>query len=151
MECLLDQFRDAAGKFIEVHHIRPLAELKSAQRTTLAVLTPAGRRLAAKATEAVGKVRFGLDLGDARTEQLVALLTELRAEAGDFDLSASALSKGTFHVQLHRSGTRLIVEVEAKAESASASAAWRTPRWTASPPTPARPSPKPRRRVRTWS
>lgn len=60
-------------------------------RTTLAVLTPAGRRLAAKATEAVGKVRFGLDLGDARTEQLVALLTELRADAGDFDGQAQGL------------------------------------------------------------
>jgi DNA-binding MarR family transcriptional regulator len=54
-------------------------------RTTLAVLTPAGRRLAARATKAVGGVRFGFGLDDRRVEQLVTLLTELRAEAGDFD------------------------------------------------------------------
>ena len=63
-------------------------------RTTLAVLTPAGRRLAARATEAVGKVRFGLDLDDRRVEQLVELLTGLRARAGDFEPSEPVGSGG---------------------------------------------------------
>ena len=53
-------------------------------RTTLAVLTPAGRRLAKRATAAVGKVRFGLDMDDRRVEELVALLHDLRSAAGDF-------------------------------------------------------------------
>ena len=54
-------------------------------RTTLAVITPAGRRLAQRATAAVGAVRFGLDLDDGRVEKLVELLHGLRAAAGDFD------------------------------------------------------------------
>ena len=53
-------------------------------RTRLAVITPAGRRLARKASNAVGNVRFGLDVDDRLVEQLVALLRELRAAAGDF-------------------------------------------------------------------
>lgn len=60
-------------------------------RTTLAVLTPAGRRLAARATDAVGAVRFGVDLDDDRVEQLVAVLTELRVEAGDFAVQPQRL------------------------------------------------------------
>jgi DNA-binding MarR family transcriptional regulator len=53
-------------------------------RTTLAVLTPAGRRLARRATKAVGAVRFGMGVDDRRADALVELLTALRADAGDF-------------------------------------------------------------------
>jgi light-regulated signal transduction histidine kinase (bacteriophytochrome) len=53
-----------------------------------------------------------------------AVATEARrlagAQPGPVSLSESALSEAAFDVQLHRSGTRVIVEVEAKAEGASA-------------------------------
>jgi len=65
---------------------------------------------------------LGASIGDLLDDAVASEARRLAgAQAGDFDVSASALSKGAFHVQLHRSGTRLIVEVEAKAESASAS------------------------------
>jgi DNA-binding MarR family transcriptional regulator len=54
------------------------------RRGTLARVTPAGKRLAARATEAVTAVRFGATLDDARLEDLLALLTDLRHRAGDF-------------------------------------------------------------------
>ena len=53
------------------------------RRGTLARLTPAGRRLAARATQAVGKIRFGIDLGDAQLQQIVVTLTHFRHRAGD--------------------------------------------------------------------
>jgi DNA-binding MarR family transcriptional regulator len=53
-------------------------------RTTLAAITPAGRRLVERATTALGAVRFGLDLRDERIEQLVRILRDFRAVAGDF-------------------------------------------------------------------
>jgi DNA-binding MarR family transcriptional regulator len=55
----------------------------SDRRGTLARITPSGRRLAAKATKAVGKVRFGADLDDRRLESLVTLIQDLRRQAGD--------------------------------------------------------------------
>lgn len=55
----------------------------SDRRRTLATITPKGRRLAAKATDAVTRVRFGVDLPGAATETLVDALTDLRARAGD--------------------------------------------------------------------
>lgn len=54
------------------------------RRATLVTLTPAGRELAARATEALnGEVfaRPGLDAGD--TEQLIAIISRLRFAAGD--------------------------------------------------------------------
>jgi DNA-binding MarR family transcriptional regulator len=56
----------------------------SDRRTTLATITPAGRRLVRRATAAVERVRFGLDLSDADADRLVALLTKLRENARDF-------------------------------------------------------------------
>ena len=55
------------------------------RRRTLATITPAGRRLAARATKAVTAVRFGVDLGDEELERLIDGLTHLRHVAGDFD------------------------------------------------------------------
>jgi DNA-binding MarR family transcriptional regulator len=55
----------------------------SDRRRTLARITAKGRRLAAKATEAVTAVRFGIDLPARSTEALVEALTELRSRAGD--------------------------------------------------------------------
>lgn len=55
------------------------------RRTTLARITPAGRRLVEEATAAVNASRFGLDaLTDAQAWELVALLRPVRAAAGDF-------------------------------------------------------------------
>jgi len=54
-------------------------------RTTLAAITPAGRRLVERATKALGDVRFGLDLDDERVAQLVDVLREFRVAAGDFE------------------------------------------------------------------
>lgn len=53
------------------------------RRGTLAHITPAGRDLAAKASLAVGDVRFGADLTNEDLAQLVELLRKLRAGAGD--------------------------------------------------------------------
>ena len=55
------------------------------RRRTLATITPAGRRLAARATKAVTAVRFGVDLDDGQLESLIDGLTHLRHVAGDFD------------------------------------------------------------------
>jgi DNA-binding MarR family transcriptional regulator len=54
------------------------------RRGTLARITPAGKRLATRATKAVTAVRFGAALGDDRLEELLSLLTDLRRHAGDF-------------------------------------------------------------------
>jgi DNA-binding MarR family transcriptional regulator len=53
------------------------------RRGTLAVITADGRDLADRASEAVGAIRFGVDLDDDRLEQVVALVRELRRAAGD--------------------------------------------------------------------
>jgi DNA-binding MarR family transcriptional regulator len=56
------------------------------RRTTLAEITPAGRRLAEKATDAVNRDVFeqpGLDRGGVNS--LVGVLRDLRRREGDFD------------------------------------------------------------------
>ncbi|MFL6206416.1 MAG: MarR family winged helix-turn-helix transcriptional regulator [Acidimicrobiales bacterium] len=55
------------------------------RRTTLCVITPAGRRVVAEATEEVTAVRLGIDgLTDREVEQLTGLLAKLRRASGDF-------------------------------------------------------------------
>lgn len=56
------------------------------RRTTLCEITDDGRRLVAKATEAVTAVDLGIaGLTDREVDQLTRLLGKLRREAGDFD------------------------------------------------------------------
>ena len=58
------------------------------KRTTLAEITEEGRRVAMKATDAVNREVFDLPgLTAAQLDQLVGLLRELRAGAGDFESS----------------------------------------------------------------
>ena len=55
------------------------------RRTTLASITPAGRRVAERATAALHEARFGLDgLDDTQLADVAALLDRLRERAGDF-------------------------------------------------------------------
>jgi DNA-binding MarR family transcriptional regulator len=55
------------------------------RRGVLARITPEGRRVAAASTEALNTGPFGsLPLEDVQTEQLIAILTDLRAASGDF-------------------------------------------------------------------
>ena len=53
-------------------------------RTRLAAITPAGRRLARKASQVLGRIRFGLDVDDEVVSQLVAVVKSVRTAAGDF-------------------------------------------------------------------
>ena len=53
------------------------------RRGTLVRITPAGRRLTARATLAIEKMRFGIDLDDASLKQIIASLTQFRASRGD--------------------------------------------------------------------
>ena len=53
------------------------------RRGTLVRITPAGRRLSAKATRAVAEVRFGVDIDDAGLEKIVQSLTNFRKQSGD--------------------------------------------------------------------
>ncbi len=56
------------------------------QRTTLAVITPKGRRLAQRASEALNKSVFSQPgVGNDRLQELFDGLAELRHAAGDFD------------------------------------------------------------------
>jgi DNA-binding MarR family transcriptional regulator len=58
---------------------------ESDRRTTLAGITPAGRRAATAATEALNKARFGTEpLRKGQLEELFQLLKPLRQGAGDF-------------------------------------------------------------------
>jgi DNA-binding MarR family transcriptional regulator len=55
-------------------------------RGTLAVITPAGRRVAKEATRILNDVRFGLGaIDDADLRRIFAIFRELRRHAGDFD------------------------------------------------------------------
>lgn len=55
------------------------------RRTTLAVITPRGREVAAAATERLNSERFGTaPLARAELEQVHALLRRIREHAGDF-------------------------------------------------------------------
>jgi DNA-binding MarR family transcriptional regulator len=57
----------------------------SDRRTTLVEITPAGRRVAEKATEAVTGADFGLaELSQEQLGSLYDVLRAIRAEAGDF-------------------------------------------------------------------
>jgi len=57
------------------------------RRTTLASITPEGRRVAAEATEALNDLTFGVDeLGRGDLETLTEVLERLRAGAGDFEI-----------------------------------------------------------------
>ncbi len=53
------------------------------RRGTLVRITPAGRRLASKATRAIEKIRFGIDLDDASLKNILTALTQFRASRGD--------------------------------------------------------------------
>lgn len=53
------------------------------RRGTLARITPAGRRLAERATRTVGEIRFGVPLDDPDLERLITLLRRLRRRVGD--------------------------------------------------------------------
>jgi DNA-binding MarR family transcriptional regulator len=56
------------------------------RRTTLAQITPAGRRLAGRATAALNEADFALrGLSGRETEALIDLLRRARAGAGDFE------------------------------------------------------------------
>ena len=58
----------------------------SDRRTTLCEITPEGRRLAERATEAVTAVELGIaGLSAREVDLLVALLGKLRRASGDFD------------------------------------------------------------------
>lgn len=62
------------------------------RRTTLARITPAGRRLAGEATEAVHRADFGLGALDAADAQsLVDTIGRLRRAAGDFEVGGGGL------------------------------------------------------------
>jgi DNA-binding MarR family transcriptional regulator len=55
------------------------------RRATLAEITPAGRDVAAAATELVHAAGFGIGaLGPEELEELTSILRTLRREAGDF-------------------------------------------------------------------
>jgi DNA-binding MarR family transcriptional regulator len=56
------------------------------RRTTLAEITPEGRRLVEKATDVLVEARFGLDsLSDEEATDVTRLIRTLRVAAGDFD------------------------------------------------------------------
>jgi DNA-binding MarR family transcriptional regulator len=56
------------------------------RRTTLAEITPEGRRLVEKATDVLVGARFGLDsLSDEEATEVTRLVRTLRVAAGDFD------------------------------------------------------------------
>ena len=55
------------------------------RRTTLATITSEGRRVAARATDALHEIRFGAGaLTQSEQETLTAILSRVRAAAGDF-------------------------------------------------------------------
>jgi DNA-binding MarR family transcriptional regulator len=58
---------------------------ESDRRTTLAEITPEGRRVARRATKALNRERFGTSpLGEAEFRQLFDVLRGVRVDAGDF-------------------------------------------------------------------
>jgi DNA-binding MarR family transcriptional regulator len=55
------------------------------RRTTLAEITPEGRKVARRATKVLNRERFGTaPLGDAELSELSELLRDVRVDAGDF-------------------------------------------------------------------
>lgn len=62
----------------------------SDRRTTLAAITPAGRRLVKRATKRVTEVQLGLrGLDERELDQLSALLRKVRLDAGDYAATSS--------------------------------------------------------------
>jgi DNA-binding MarR family transcriptional regulator len=57
----------------------------SDRRTTLATITPEGRRRVDEATAALHEIRFGTALPDQDLQALTEVLRAARVEAGDFD------------------------------------------------------------------
>jgi DNA-binding MarR family transcriptional regulator len=65
----------------------------SDRRTTLAAITPAGRRLVERATKRVTDVHLGLQgLDERELDQLSALLRKVRLDAGDYAPATSNTS-----------------------------------------------------------
>ena len=63
------------------------------RRTTLAAITPAGRRLVERATERVTDVQLGLQgLDERELDELSALLRKVRLDAGDYAPATSSTS-----------------------------------------------------------
>ncbi len=61
------------------------------RRAVLAEITPAGRRVAGRATKALNEARFATEpLSEAELAELAAVLRTLREGAGDFDAPADA-------------------------------------------------------------
>ena len=54
------------------------------RRTTLAMVLPAGRKLARHGAKAVADVRYGIDLGTTELRDLTRIITALRGDVGDF-------------------------------------------------------------------
>ena len=61
------------------------------RRTTLAQITPRGREVAERATEALNALRFGMDpLGEEPLASLMEMFEQLRVAAGDFSSPSDA-------------------------------------------------------------
>jgi DNA-binding MarR family transcriptional regulator len=77
-------------------------------RTTLAVITPRGRALAAQATSDLNTTVYErIGLSERRRGQLIALLAELRARGNEFDVARSPElieELGARHARTHRRG-----------------------------------------------
>ena len=82
---LVDRLEDA-GLVLRAAH-------PTDRRTTLAAITPAGRRLVERATERVTDVQLGLQgLDERELDQLSALLRKVRLDAGDYAPATSSTS-----------------------------------------------------------
>jgi DNA-binding MarR family transcriptional regulator len=65
-------------------------------RTTLAEITPEGRDVAERATQALGRIRFGaVGLSDAAARRVTEELTAMRRAAGDFVDGAGSAGSGS--------------------------------------------------------
>jgi BMFP domain-containing protein YqiC len=89
----LDGNIEALGAFIRAHIVDGLERMdlvrreahESDRRATLASLTPAGREVAAAATQALNEARFcTAPLSAAELERLTVTLRRIRLDAGDF-------------------------------------------------------------------
>jgi DNA-binding MarR family transcriptional regulator len=70
-------------------HVRRVPHPSDA-RTTLAVITPSGRRLATDATQDLNTTVYErIGLSDAKRSQLIELLADLRASGHEFDVERS--------------------------------------------------------------
>lgn len=70
---------------LERHGLVQRVAHETDRRTTLAQITPEGRKVARRATKVLNRERFGTEpLRDAELEQLSELLRGVRVDAGDF-------------------------------------------------------------------